>query len=78
MDGKEKLEMMSSLGADRVIDYRIEDFTQNGQCYDFILDFAGYHSVFDYRRAPLRKAAEAFRYFGEGHARGKIVVTMEE
>ena len=28
------------------------------------------------RRYPLRDAAEAIRYLGEGHARGKIVITM--
>jgi NADPH:quinone reductase-like Zn-dependent oxidoreductase len=26
---------------------------------------------------PLRETAEAFRYFAEGHARGKVVITME-
>jgi NADPH:quinone reductase-like Zn-dependent oxidoreductase len=25
---------------------------------------------------PLDKAAEAFKYFGKGHARGKVVVTI--
>jgi NADPH:quinone reductase-like Zn-dependent oxidoreductase len=33
-------------------------------------------SVID-RRYPLSDAAEALRYLGEGHARGKIVITME-
>jgi NADPH:quinone reductase-like Zn-dependent oxidoreductase len=30
------------------------------------------------RRYPLRGAAEAFRYLGEGHAQGKIVITIAE
>ena len=30
------------------------------------------------RRYPLSEAAEALRYLGEGHARGKIVITMEQ
>ena len=30
------------------------------------------------RRYPLSKAAEALRYLGEGHARGKVVITMED
>jgi len=29
------------------------------------------------RRYPLTEAAEALRYLGEGHARGKIVITLE-
>jgi NADPH:quinone reductase-like Zn-dependent oxidoreductase len=33
-------------------------------------------SVID-RRYPLRDAAEAIRYLEEGHAKGKIVITME-
>ena len=33
-------------------------------------------SVID-RRYSLNEAAEALRYLGEGHARGKIVITME-
>jgi len=33
-------------------------------------------SVID-RRYPLSEAAEALRYLGEGHARGKIVITMK-
>jgi NADPH:quinone reductase-like Zn-dependent oxidoreductase len=28
------------------------------------------------RTYPLRQAADAFRYLGEGHARGKLVITM--
>jgi len=29
------------------------------------------------RRYPLRGVAEAFRYLEEGHAQGKIVITVE-
>ncbi len=143
VDSTRKLDMMRSIGADHVIDYTKEDFTKNGQCYDVILDFAAYHSIFDYKRAlnpkgiyamvggsmarmfqvvflgplismtgkkmgillhkankdlvsmkelfeagkvapvidrryPLSEVAEALRYFGEGQARGKVVITMEE
>ncbi len=143
VDSTRKLDMMRSIGADQVIDYTKEDFTKNGQHYDFILDVAAYHSIFDYKRAlspkgiyvmvggsmalmfqvlflgplismagskkmgilahkpnkdlaflkelfeagkvvpvidrryPLSEVPEALRYFGEGHAKGKVVITLE-
>jgi NADPH:quinone reductase-like Zn-dependent oxidoreductase len=139
------LDMVRSIGADHVIDYTKEDFTQNGQRYDLILAANGYHSLSDYQRAlspkgiyvatggsmaqifqpmllglwismtgskkmgtlsavsnpkdlvfmkelletgkinpvidrryPLSEAAEALRYLEEGHARGKVVITVEQ
>lgn len=139
------LEMARSLGADYVIDYTEEDFTQNGKQYDLILASNGYHPISDYRRAltpegiyvatggsmaqtfeamlqgpiitmtgskkmgnmllkpnkndlvfikdlieagkvvpridrryPLSEFAGAFRYLEEGHAQGKIVITVHE
>jgi len=143
VDSTSKLDMMRSIGADQVIDYTKEDFTKNGQRYDLILDFAAYHSIFDYKRAlspkgiyvmvggsmalmfqvlflgllismtgskkmgilahkpnkdlafmkelfeagkvvpvidkryPLSEVPQALRYFGEGHAQGKVVITLE-
>ena len=142
VDSTSKLNMMSSIGADQVIDYTQEDFTQNGQRYDRIVDMAAHHSTFDYKRAlspkgiygviggsqvrllqtvllgswisligskkmglvlhkpnkdlafmselfeagkvvpiihrryPLSEVAEALRYFGAGHAKGKVVITV--
>ncbi len=145
VDSTSKLDMMRSIGADQVIDYTQEDFTKNEQRYDLILDFAAYHSIFDYKRAlspkgiyvmvggssrvfqgvmflgrlismtgskkmgilmhrpntndlvlmkelleagkvvpvierryPLSEVPEALRYFGEGHAKGKLVITLEK
>ncbi len=45
------LAMARSIGADYVIDYNQEDFTQNGQRYDLILAANGFHPISDYRRA---------------------------
>jgi NADPH:quinone reductase-like Zn-dependent oxidoreductase len=49
------LDMVRSIGADHVIDYTQEDFTQNEQRYDLILATAGYRSIFDYKRALSHK-----------------------
>jgi NADPH:quinone reductase-like Zn-dependent oxidoreductase len=132
-----------SMGADHVIDYTREDFTQSGQRYDLIIGANAHRSIFDYRRSlardgiyvmaggggpqilqtmllapllslagtkkmrffmarivrtdldllkdllaagkivpvidrryPLSDVAEAVRYLEEGHARGKVVITV--
>jgi NADPH:quinone reductase-like Zn-dependent oxidoreductase len=141
------LDLVASLGADRVIDYTREDFTRTDRRYDLLLDVAGSRSWPECRRVltpqatlvlvgapkgdallgpvrhllkvrlaslrasqkvvffiskldrqdlealrelleagkvtpvvertyPLREAADAFRYLGAGHARGKLTISM--
>ncbi len=48
-----RLEFVKSLGADKVIDYTNEDFTQNGEMYDLILDVLG-KSSFSNCRGSLK------------------------
>jgi NADPH:quinone reductase-like Zn-dependent oxidoreductase len=50
------LELVKSLGADRVLDYTQEDFTKNGETYDVIFDAVGKHSFRRCRRS-LRPGA---------------------
>ena len=49
--GTSNVEMVRSIGADHVIDYTIDDFTKNGQRYEFILDNISNLSLSDLRRA---------------------------
>jgi len=142
-----KVEMVRSIGADHVIDYTREDFTEGDQRYDLILDIGGNSSLARLRRAlvprgtlvitggegggrwlggtdrqiralmlspfvgqklgtfiskenhedmivlkeliesgkvapvidrtyPLSQVPEAIRYLQEGHAQGKVVITV--
>jgi NADPH:quinone reductase-like Zn-dependent oxidoreductase len=134
-----RLELVKSLGADKVIDYTNEDFTKNGETYDLIFDILGRNSfsrckgslkpngryllasfkmkqlfqmlwtsltggqkvicalssenredlvtikelieagkiksVID-RRYPLEQTAEAHQYLEDGHAQGKVAITV--
>lgn len=136
------VDLVRSLGADRVVDYTREDFTAAGSRYDLILDNVANRPLHECRRAltdrgvhipnsghaglgfvikaallstvirrqgrpyvstfksadlehladlmaagrlrsvidrtyPLSRTVDAFRHLGEGHARGKIVITLE-
>ena len=145
VDSTAKLDLLRSIGADHVIDYTQEDFTENGQHYDLIIDVVVHRWIFDYKRAlspkgicvfvggsmtrlflnvflgrlismtsskrmglvpwkpnkkedldfikelfeagkvkpvidkryPLSEVPEALRYLEEGHAQGKVVITLE-
>jgi NADPH:quinone reductase-like Zn-dependent oxidoreductase len=51
VDSTRKLGMLRSLGADEVIDFTEEDFTQRGARYDLIFDVPGNHPFSACRRA---------------------------
>jgi NADPH:quinone reductase-like Zn-dependent oxidoreductase len=59
-----KLELVKSLGADKVIDYTKEDFTKNGQTYDIIFDTVGKTSVSRSKRSLNKKGFYLFATFG--------------
>jgi NADPH:quinone reductase-like Zn-dependent oxidoreductase len=48
------VELVTSLGADSVIDYTKDDFTQNGETYDIIFDAVGKHA-FSRCRGSLKR-----------------------
>ncbi|MGH2680217.1 MAG: NAD(P)-dependent alcohol dehydrogenase [Actinomycetota bacterium] len=51
VDAPGKLDMLRSIGADRVLDHTVEDFTRRQERYDFILDIVGNHPWRECRRA---------------------------
>jgi NADPH:quinone reductase-like Zn-dependent oxidoreductase len=55
VDSTEKMDMLHSIGAEHVIDYTKEDYTQNAETYDLIIDVVGRTGVA--RRLKLLKPA---------------------
>src|SRR5207245_8194180 len=64
------LEMVRSIGADRVIDYTREDFTRTGQQYDLIFQLAGTASPSACRRALT---AAGTLVLSSGDSPGRII-----
>jgi NADPH:quinone reductase-like Zn-dependent oxidoreductase len=66
------VDLVRSLGADQVIDYTQEGFTQNGQRYDLILAANGYHPISAYKRALRPKG----RYVMSGGSMAQLFQAM--
>ena len=66
MTGSRKMSMLSTQANDKDLDY-MKELLATGKV-DPVID----------RRYPLSKAAEAIRYLEEGHAQGKVVITLAE
>jgi NADPH:quinone reductase-like Zn-dependent oxidoreductase len=59
----QNVELVRSLGADRVVDYTTTDFVASGERYDRILDTVGNRSVSDLRRALVEDGTAAVTGF---------------
>ena len=66
-----KADLVSSLGADHVVDHTTEDFAEHGQRYDLVLDIGGNSSLRRLRRV-LRRDGIAVIVGGEGRG-GKVL-----
>ena len=60
VDSTMKLDMLSSIGADKVIDYTQEDFTKSGETYDVIFDVVGKSSFSGCIRSLTKKGIYLF------------------
>ena len=68
------VELVRSIGADHVVDYTREDFTEGAERYDLILDNVGNNSMARTRR-PLTPTGTLISN-GGGHADGKLGRTV--
>jgi len=66
-------EMVKSLGADTVIDYTNEDFTESKEDLNFIKELMEAEKITPVidRRYPLEQIIEAIQHVEKGHKKGK-------
>ena len=68
----DKLDLVRSLGADHVIDYKKVNYTKTGERYDWIVDTDSHHSLFRVRRALRPNGV----YVSLGGNSGSIIVGL--
>jgi len=70
--GGENSELVKSLGADRIIDYKTEDFTKDHELYDFVFDAIGRSSFFKCKRLLKKKGI----YSSSGGAENMLLLLL--
>jgi NADPH:quinone reductase-like Zn-dependent oxidoreductase len=70
--GTRNVDLVRSLGADHVVDYRREDFSRDGRRYDVVFDLVGNRSLADLRRVLV--PAGTLVLSGGGEYRGGSLV----
>ncbi|MBI2958461.1 MAG: zinc-binding dehydrogenase [Chloroflexi bacterium] len=72
VDNTPKIDLLRSAGADHVIDYTQEDFTQGTERYDLVLDIPGNHPFSKIKRALTSSGLYVLiAHDGYGRTRGK-------
>ena len=71
------VDMVRSLGADHVIDYTREDFSQSRQLYDLIFDSVGNRSLSDLRRVLASKGTVVIVGAAEGRWIGPMIPPLK-
>lgn len=72
VDNELKLDFMRDLGADEVVDYRMEDFVERGERHDLILDLASYRPVSEVKSA----LSEQGKYLMVGGSMSNLLWTL--
>jgi len=67
VDRTEKMNMLRSIGADHVIDYTKENYTDNGETYDLIIDVVGKSSVISRLKLLKKEGYYFLAYAGLSH-----------
>ena len=71
------VELVRSLGADRVIDYTAEDFSRGGERYDLVVDLVGNRSLRALRRTVTPKGTLVLAGGGHGRLLGPLLLPLK-